>query len=81
MLGRHLCAPYIVMRNGFQKRLQAPKGGGSRLPEVAPEPLMCRAVSRSLWWLLCLDMLGPTPQGGSRSRQCVAAPRVVAPGI
>ena len=44
MLGRHLCAPYIVMRNDFQKQLQAPKGGGSRLPKVAPEPLMCRAV-------------------------------------
>ena len=26
MLGRHLCAPYIVIRNSFQKRLHAPKG-------------------------------------------------------
>ena len=24
--GRHSCVPYIVMRNGFQKRLHAPKG-------------------------------------------------------
>ena len=30
-----------------------------------------------LSWLLCLDMFCPTPQGGSRSRQCVAAPRAV----
>ena len=74
--GRHLEPPIC---GGSQ---WCPRGGGSR--KTAPgfwKRLPSRSCEepffRRLWWLLWLDMLGPTAWGGSRSRQEVAAPRAV----